>query len=111
MTQQELREYNKLTPEGKVFYDQYMKMHPAASHGQAMTYAKICTGIEIPTGPINIKEIVKAAIRKAREWLRTEVPRIFEQVRATIDNLLNRLATAVLDTWDAIKRWLSIMFD
>ena len=111
MTQQELREYNKLPSEGKIFYDQYMKMHPAASHGQAMTYTTIRIGIEIPKGPIDIKEIVKAAIRKAREWLRTEVPRIFEKVRSTIDNLLNRLATDVLDTWNAVKRWLSDMFE
>ena len=110
MTQQELSEYNKLTSAGKVFYNQYKEMHPGATHAQAMTYAQICTGIEIG-GQTTIKEIIQTAVRRAREWIRTQVPRIFNQVRDAIDNLLSRLATALVNTWEAIKVILGDIFD
>lgn len=111
MTQQELNEYNKLNSSGKMFYNAYMKDHPEATHVQAMTYAKICGGIEIDVGPIDIKKIIIAAIRQAREWIRTEVPRIFNQVSNALDNLLNRVATAAVNTWEAFKKFLGDLFN
>lgn len=109
MTQQELNEYNKLDSSGKMFYNEYMKVHPEATHVQAMTYAKICGGIEInDPDPIMI---ITAAIRQAREWIRTEVPRIFNQVSNALDNLLNRVATAAVNTWEAIKKFLGDLFN
>ena len=110
MTQQELNEYNKLNSSGKMFYNEYMKNHPEATHVQAMTYAKICGGIEIDDGT-NIKKIITAAIRQAREWIRTEVPRIFNQVSNALDNLLNRVATAAVNTWETIKKILGDLFN
>lgn len=113
MTQEQLREYNKLTPSGKIFYNQYMATHPEQSHAQAMSYAKICEGLGDEFPPRNettIKEIIEAAIRKAREFIRREIPRIFDQVRSAFDNLLSRLASAIEVTWETIKRWFRDTF-
>lgn len=113
MTQEQLREYNKLTSSGKVFYNQYMANHPEQSHAQAMSYAKICEDIGNEFPPRNgnsIKEIIEEAIRKAREFIRREIPRIFDQVRNAFDSLLSRLANAIEVTWETIKRWFRDIF-
>ena len=114
MTPEQLKESNKLTPLGKASYNQYKAQHPDHSHSQAFTYATICEGLGggrgIGPGPISIKEIVTEAVRKAKEFIEREVPRIFEQVRYVFENLLNRLAQTIEVTWDAIKRWLGDIF-
>lgn len=121
MTSEELREYNKLTTFEKTLYNQYKALHPGDSHSQALTYAKICgdgDGIGGKNGigrgtegtGVTIKEIVTEAIRKAREFIRREVPRIYAQVKSAFENLLNRLAHTVEVTWNTIKSWFSDLF-
>lgn len=114
MTSEELREYNKLTTFEKTLYNQYMALHPGDSHSQAITYAKICgpdgIGSGIPGRGDTIKDIVTNAIKKAREFIMREVPRIYNQVKYAFENLLDRLAQKIEVTWDAIKRWLNEIF-
>ena len=115
MTSDELKEYNKLTPFEKALYNQYKALHPGDSHSQALTYAKICGDRDgIGGGKLgggdSIKEIVMEAISRAREFIKREVPRIFEQVKFAFEKLLNRLAQTVEVTWDAIKRWFNDIF-
>lgn len=126
MTSEELREYNKLSPFDKTLYNQYKALHPGDSHSQAFTYATICGDGGIG-GEINnpgggggggggdhktktIKELVTEAIKKAREFIQREVPRIFDQVRNVFDNLLNRLSRAIEVTWETIKGWFRDIF-
>lgn len=116
MTSEELKEYNKLTAFEKILYNQYKALHPGDSHSQALTYAKICgdgggigTGDGIGGGG-TVKEIVTEAVRKAKDFIRREIPRIFNQVRYAFENLLNRLAQTVEVTWDAIKKWFNDIF-
>ena len=78
-----------------------------------MSYAKICEDIGNEFPPRNgnsIKEIIEEAIRKAREFIRREIPRIFDQVRNAFDSLLSRLANAIEVTWETIKRWFRDIF-
>ena len=113
MTSEELREYNKLTTFEKTLYNQYKALHPGDSHSQALTYAKICgdggIGSSIGGGG-SIKEIVTEAIKKAREFIRTEIPRIYGQVRSAFESLLSRLADTIVVTWNTIKSWLADIF-
>lgn len=114
MTPEELREYNKLTPFEKTLYNQYKALHPGDSHSQAVTYAKICgengIGGTIGGDGTTLKDLVTEAIKKAREFIKREVPRIFDQVRNIFDNLLNRLSRAIEVTWETIKGWFRDIF-
>lgn len=117
MTEQQKKEYNTLSIKGKNYYDSYVLDHPNDTHEQAYTYAVTMIKLSGEIGDnINkggkktLKEIISISIEKARDFMRVEVPRIFEKVRHVFDNLLNRLRTTVIDTWDKIVEWFNDTF-
>lgn len=110
MTQIELEDYNKLSACEKSLYNMYKVSHPEASHDQALAYAKICCSVEVPPEPIDITTLIKNAVKNAIDFLRRDIPRVYEKVKYALSNLMDRLTNAVEVTWDTIKRWINEAF-
>lgn len=106
MTQEELKEYNKLTKNGRKTYDFYRDLHPEWSHTQIMTMAIVG---EIGPGP-GIIEQIREIFKKAAEYMSREFPRIFEKVKHGFATIISRLQNAVTTTWDKIIKWIGEVF-
>lgn len=111
MTEEELKEYNRLPPEGKDAYNSGMRVHPEWTHGQAMTYAtivKIALGgpTELPTGGTTgeneLKRIYQTILIKAQQFIQTDFPRIYHQVKETFKKAIEWLSNAVNVTLNKI---------
>lgn len=107
MTQEELKEYNKLTKNGRKTYDFYRDLHPEWSHTQIMTMA-IVSEIRIPGG--TIIEQIREMFQKAAEYISREFPRIFEKVKNGFTTIINRLTNTVVTTWDKVIKWIGELF-
>lgn len=107
MTQEELKEYNKLTKKGRKTYDFYRDLHPEWSHTQIMTMAIVG---EIGPPPTNIIEQIREMFQKAAEYMSREFPRIFEKVKHGFTTIINRLTNTVVTTWDKIIKWIGEVF-
>lgn len=109
MTQEELKEYNNLPPEGKDAYNSGMRAHPEWTHGQAFTYAIIvlqALGMPYPTGGTTdgneLKKIYQTILLKAQQFIQIDFPRIYQQVKETFKKALDWLANAVNVTLNKI---------
>ena len=107
MTQEELKEYNKLTKKGRKTYDFYRDLHPEWSHTQIMTMVMV-SEIEPPRG--TIIEQIREMFQKAAEYMSREFPRIFEKVKNGFTTIINRLTNTVVTTWDKIIKWIGELF-
>lgn len=107
MTDEELKEYNKLSQNGKDAYNTGMRIHPEWSHKQAMTYATIVIMTQetpLPPGPdpITFKEIYKNIIIKAQQFIQKDFPRIYQQVKDYFVQAIDWLTNAVNVTLNKI---------
>lgn len=107
MTDEELKEYNKLSQNGKDAYNTGMRIHPEWSHKQAMTYATIVIMTQdtpLPPGPnpITLKEIYKKIIIKAQQFIQKDFPRIYQQVKDYFVQAIDWLTNAVNVTLNSI---------
>lgn len=109
MTAEELKEYNRLPPEGKDAYNSGMRAHPEWTHGQALTYATIvikALGTEYPTGRTTgeneLKRIYQSILIKAQQFIQTDFPRIYHQVKETFKKAIDWLSNAVNVTLNKI---------
>lgn len=114
MTQEELNEYNRLTPQQKQFYNMGMEAYPGWSHAQAFSYAIICdptnyddiTIINQNDGNGSDKnKILKAVISKVNNIIEKDFPRIYKQVKEKFSQILCWLDNAVSATWNSILNW------
>lgn len=105
MTQEELKEYNKLSQIGRDTYNTGMRAHPEWTHGQAMTYVSIVlTALgELPTeDEVKIKDLYLRVIVKAQKFIETDFPRIYQQVKDFFKEAIDWLANAVNVTLNKI---------
>ena len=110
MTQEELKEYNKLTKKGRKTYDFYRDLHPEWSHTQIMTMvmvSEIKPPIDDEGGFI---EQIREMFKQAAEYMSREFPRIFEKVKYGFSTIINRLKDMVVTTWDKIIKWIGEIF-
>jgi len=85
MTAQEREEYNRLSSEGKEYYDMYMRRHPGASHASAYKLAVFNTKAgNIFDGNKNINlddpRVQKSILEETGEFIRRMAPRVWAQV-------------------------------
>ena len=85
MTAQEREEYNRLSSEGKEYYDMYMRRHPGASHAAAYKLAVFNTKAgNIVEGNRNINlddpRVQKSILEETGEFIRRMAPRVWAQV-------------------------------
>ena len=110
MTQEELKEYNKLSQIGRDTYDTGMRANPEWTHGQAMTYVYIvltAIGEPMPTGGSDedkgkLKALYLRVIVKAQKFIETDFPRIYQQVKDSFKDAIAWLANAVNVTLNKI---------
>lgn len=90
MTQEELNEYNRLTPRQKQFYDLGKEENPEWSHAQAILYALVCDSIQVPSdvGTANSDRIMVATIHNVQELMKSKFPRIYIQVEEKLSQML-----------------------
>lgn len=115
MTDKEQKEYNKLSPHGKKYYDRDVEDFPNRSHSQHMMKAKVGEMLDKPTEPgINPVEIIKLALKQAKKWLE-DFCDISNSVLCILDDAISALGDAILDgiVWvgDKIANILSRIFD
>ena len=98
MTQEELKEYNELTQEGKDLYNMGMRYHPEWSHGQAMTYVAINISFPIlppqPPEPNGLRDLYLNIVHKADGFLKMNFPRVYQQVQDTFNKIYDWLVNA-----------------
>lgn len=110
MTEQELKDYNRLTPEGKKFYDLYKGMHPEWNHSpQLMTMVSICCQNPFNGDKMNVpnpttKEIIAECIRRADKYMEENFPGIYPSVRAFFTSITNAIRRVAEITWDFIVK-------
>lgn len=89
MTAQEREEYNRLSSEGKEYYDMYMRRHPGASHATAYKLAVFNTKAgEIVDRKNNRNEninlddprVQKSILEETGDFIRRMAPRVWAQV-------------------------------
>lgn len=106
MTQEDLNEYNKLSPNEKDIYNMGMRQHPDWSHAQAMTFvAVVVVTIDPPDPPTTmemIKEFYKQTVMRAQIFIETNFPRVYQQVRDTFKKVIDWLTNAVNVTLNKI---------
>lgn len=110
MTQEELKEYNKLSQIGRDTYNTGMRANPEWTHEQAMTYVSIvltAIGEPIPLpgrdeDEVNIKDLYLRVIVKAQKFIETDFPRIYQQVKGLFKEAIDWLANAVNVTLNKI---------
>lgn len=110
MTSIELREYESLSDEGKEFYQLYRKRHPEWNHEQLMMQVSIC--LMDPFGDdnkpsISFREIVEEVLKKARDYINREFPRIYEKIKAKFAMVLEKINTLCSLTWEKIVDFFS----
>lgn len=106
MTELELQDYNKLDEKGKDAYNLAIMLHPEWSHAQKLTFAIITIGIisQPEPGPQTLIEIV---IEKARDFMQEKFPRIYVNVKQTFTNIIDRIKSGLIKTWNEIMSWFS----
>lgn len=110
MTQEELKEYNKLSQIGRDTYNTGMRANPEWTHRQAMTYVSVvlvAIGERMPTGgsdvdEVKIKDLYLRVIMKAQKFIETDFPRIYQQVKDFFKEAIDWLANAVNVTLNKI---------
>lgn len=109
MTAEELKEYNSLPPEGKDAYNSGMRAHPEWTHGQALTYTTIvitALRTDYPaggtTGESELKRIYQTILIKAQQFIQTDFPRIYHQVKETFKKAIEWLSNTVNVTLNKI---------
>ena len=111
MTNEELEQYNQLSPEGQDAYNMAMKHHPEWSHQQAFTYAVIVTQpIDLPidrTPWEEMKEIYQAMVKKADDYLKTNFPTVYSAVKEIFSRIYNKISSAISMTWNEIVDFFS----
>lgn len=105
MTPEELKEYEKLSPNAKDAYNMGMRQHPDWTHTQALTFATIVLMTEPPKEPpigTTLKDIYIVTVKKAQEFIKNDFPRIYLQVKSYFVNAIDWLENAVVVTIDRI---------
>lgn len=109
MTQEELKEYNKLSQIGKDIYNTGMRANPEWTHGQAMTYVSIVvTAMGEPMldkgreDEGKLKALYMRILVKAQKFIETDFPRIYQQVKDFFKEATDWLANAVNVTLNKI---------
>lgn len=112
MTDIELQEYNKLSVEGRNYYNMGMSQHPEWSHKQALTFATICIITagdppQEPPTPTTLKEILISVVSKAQIFISDRFPRIYAQVKTTFDNVISKVKSGLIKAWNEIISWFA----
>lgn len=103
MTEEDLKDYNRLPPEWKDAYNSGMRAHPEWTHSQALTYANI-VGVALggdnlppggPTSENEFKKIYQAILIKAQQFIQRDFPRIYHQVKETFKKAIDWLSNAI----------------
>lgn len=106
MTAEERKEYNRLSEEGREFYDRYQSMHPDWGHNKLITMSTVCGFQPVGTigGPdrITIKEILAECVRKADLYMQAQFPRVYPQVREFFIKVGDAIRKAVHVTWQFV---------
>lgn len=104
MTQEELNEYNTLSQNAKDFYNLGMRQHPEWTHQQAFTFAiitEIGGGLNQPPDG-EPQTLFERILVKAHDFIKTNFPRVYQQVRDTFKKAIDWLANAVNVTLNKI---------
>lgn len=111
MTPEERNDYNRLTEEGKKFYDLYKGMHPEWSHAQLMTMVTICLQDPFKPDPVEpkktLKEILAVCVKKADEYMSTNFPGLYPSVKDIFCRIGNAIKRAAQVTWDFLVNLFS----
>jgi len=101
MTQEERNDYDKLSKEGRKFYDLYQGMHPEWPHGHLMTMVSVCCEDPFtPGGKKTLKEILYECIRKADAFMAQNFPNLYPAVKNVFSSIGNAINKAITVTWD-----------
>lgn len=114
MTEEDLKDYNRLPPEGKDAYNSGMRAHPEWTHSQAMTYAYIVLAALNPgsdptmippggpTSPTDFNKIYQTILIKAQQFIQRDFPRIYHQVKESFKKAIDWLSTTIVVTFNKI---------
>lgn len=101
MTSEERNDYNKLSKEGKRFYDLYQGMHPEWSHAQLMTMVTICCQDPFKKNPgATMKEVLSECINKADTFMAENFPGLYPRVKEFFFSIGQAIKYAAQVTWE-----------
>lgn len=112
MTDKELQEYNSLSNKERDTYNRAMTEHPEWSHQQAITYISILRFIYIiddNTGGDDTggDDIIEKILHEAGKFIGERFPRIYAQVKTTFDNIITKVKSGLIKTWNEILSWFA----
>lgn len=114
MTDKELSDYNKLSPQKKELYAFYKNSHPNWSHNQIMMRVAVDDVFDSPSGPINSQgqdaeptpEFLREVLERAKDFLKRSdiyIDEVFRALNAAIERLTQLIMQGIKYLGNVLK--------